>query len=229
MRILGVADEECKALWDYFVRGSLDEYDLIISCGDLKPEYLSFLVTMSHARLLYVPGNHDDNYIDTPPEGCDNIDGHVVVYNGVRILGLGGSMWYRPGMNQYKEKEMQKRVNALKRVVRKLGGVDIIVSHAPVKGYGDLNDLAHQGFSAFIDLIDEFKPMFFLHGHVHLRYNSNIKRIEERESTKIINVSERYSFDFPDREYNELDKNEIIWKTKHKEPRIVFESKKNVL
>ena len=33
MRILAVADVECPALWDYFVRGRLDEYDLILSCG----------------------------------------------------------------------------------------------------------------------------------------------------------------------------------------------------
>ena len=47
MKILVVADEECPALWDYYVPGRLKEFDLIISCGDLKPAYLSFLVTMA--------------------------------------------------------------------------------------------------------------------------------------------------------------------------------------
>ena len=59
MRILAVADEECPALWDYYVPGRLKEYDLIISCGDLKAEYLSFLVTMARCPVLYVHGNHD--------------------------------------------------------------------------------------------------------------------------------------------------------------------------
>ena len=42
MKILIVSDEECPALWDYYVPGRLSGYDLIISCGDLKAEYLMF-------------------------------------------------------------------------------------------------------------------------------------------------------------------------------------------
>ena len=60
MKILAVSDEECPALWDYYVPGRLEPYDLILACGDLKAAYLTFLVTMSHARLLYVHGNHDE-------------------------------------------------------------------------------------------------------------------------------------------------------------------------
>ena len=97
MKILTVSDEECEALWEYYVPGRLAEYDLILSCGDLKAEYLSFLVTMAKCPLLYVHGNHDTNYAKKPPQGCDCIDGKVVVYNGLRILGLGGCRKYHPG------------------------------------------------------------------------------------------------------------------------------------
>ena len=45
MKILIVSDEECPALWDYYVPGKLKEYDLILSCGDLPASYLSFLTT----------------------------------------------------------------------------------------------------------------------------------------------------------------------------------------
>ena len=92
MRILVISDEECTALWDYYVPGKLKEYDLILSCGDLKASYLSFLVTMSNRPLLYVHGNHDGSYASNPPGGCDCIDDRVVTYNGVRILGLGGCL-----------------------------------------------------------------------------------------------------------------------------------------
>ena len=70
MKILVVADEECRYFWDYYQPGRLKDYDLILSCGDLKSEYLSFLVTMGRAPLLYVHGNHDTNYDQRPPEGC---------------------------------------------------------------------------------------------------------------------------------------------------------------
>ena len=94
MKILTVSDEECAALWDNYVPGRLKEYDLILSCGDLSARYLSFLVTMARCPLLYVHGNHDTNYKQVPPEGCDCIDDHIVTYNGVRILGLGGCRKY---------------------------------------------------------------------------------------------------------------------------------------
>ena len=110
MKILAIADEESKYLWDYFEKSKLEGIDLIISCGDLDPRYLSFLATFTSAPVFYVHGNHDDKYEKIPPEGCICIDDKLVVYEGVRILGLGGSMRYKPGIHQYTEWEMHKRV-----------------------------------------------------------------------------------------------------------------------
>ena len=91
MKILAVSDVESKRYYDYYTRGSLDEFDLIIACGDLRKDYLEFLVTMANCPLVYVHGNHDDLFDTEPPEGCICIDGKVYVQDGVRILGLGGS------------------------------------------------------------------------------------------------------------------------------------------
>ena len=109
MKILTVSDEECAALWDFYVPGRLKEYDLILACGDLKADYLSFLVTMARCPVLYVHGNHDTGYDRYPPEGCDCIDDRLVIYNGVRILGLGGCRRYHPGLYQYTEAEMERQ------------------------------------------------------------------------------------------------------------------------
>ena len=97
MKILAIADVESKYLWDYFEKSKLEGIDLIISCGDLDPRYLSFLATFTSAPVLYVHGNHDDKYERIPPEGCICIDDKIYVHEGVRILGLGGSMRYKPG------------------------------------------------------------------------------------------------------------------------------------
>ena len=43
MRILAIADEESKYLWDYIQKEKLEGIDLILSCGDLPASYLSFL------------------------------------------------------------------------------------------------------------------------------------------------------------------------------------------
>ena len=115
MRILTVSDEECPALWDHYAPGKLEGYDLILSAGDLKADYLSFLVTMAHAPLLYVHGNHDEGYSRRPPEGCDCIDDQLVVYRGLRILGLGGCLQYRPDAPwQFTERQMARRISKLR-------------------------------------------------------------------------------------------------------------------
>lgn len=192
MKILCLADEVCTALWDYYTPGKLADYDLILSSGDLKAEYLSFLVTMARCPLLYVHGNHDDSYRENPPEGCDCIDDKLIVYKGLRILGLGGSRRYSPGSHQYSERQMKKRIRKLKRAIRLAGGVDIVLAHAAPFGVGDAEDLPHRGFEAFLELIDEYRPVYFLHGHVHLNYGTNIRRLGEYNGTTVINCCGRY-------------------------------------
>mgnify|MGYP000787270105 FL=1 len=140
MKILAIADEESKYLWDYFEKSKLEGIDLIISCGDLDPRYLSFLATFTSAPVLYVHGNHDDKYEKIPPEGCICIDDKLFVYEGIRILGLGGSMRYKPGVHQYTEWEMQKRVLKLYPKIWFRGGFDILVTHSPAYQLNDGRD-----------------------------------------------------------------------------------------
>ena len=212
MRILAVSDEECAALWDHYAPGKLDGYDLIISCGDLKPEYLSFLVTMAKCPVLYVHGNHDTSYLRRPPEGCDCIDDRLVVYNGLRILGLGGCRQYRPGPHQYSEKQMCRRIRKLRYPLWRAGGVDIVVTHAPAKGLGDSDDPAHRGFEALQEMLDKYQPKVMLHGHVHLRYGQDTTRERLYGNTTVINATERYVLEMPEASFREKDRNRLIWK-----------------
>lgn len=214
MKILAVADEECPALWEHYTSGRLADYDLILSCGDLKAKYLSFLVTMGRAPLLYVHGNHDESYLTAPPEGCDCIDGRLVVYNGVRILGLGGCRRYRPGEFQLTEAQMRRRIARLRFALWRSGGVDIVVTHVPPEGLGDLEDPAHLGFRAFRELLDWYHPQYLLHGHVHMRYGSDVARELSYGATKIVNASERTVLELPDRPVQARDKGRLLWITR---------------
>ena len=213
MKILAISDEECLALWDYYQPGKLKDYDLILSCGDLNAEYLSFLVTMARCPLLYVHGNHDGSYASRPPEGCDCIDGQLVIYNGIRILGLGGCRKYHPGPHQYTEKQMRQRIRKLRYQLWRAGGVDIVVTHAPVQGLGDSSDPAHWGFEAFRELLDKYHPTYLLHGHVHLRYQHDLPRTVEHEGTTIVNAYERYTLEIPEREHSARSHNQLLWKS----------------
>ena len=199
MKILAIADEESAYLWDHFEKEKLKGIDLIISCGDLDPRYLSFLATFTSAPVLYVHGNHDEKYREMPPEGCICIDDAIYVHDGVRILGLGGSMRYRNGEHQYTEWDMKRRVGKLAFKLFRHRGFDILVTHAPAYELNDARDLPHQGFKVFLALLEKYKPRFFLHGHVHMSYGRNHKRYDRYQETHVINAFERYIIEIPDK------------------------------
>jgi len=195
MKILAVGDKESPYLWDHFDRERFGDVNLVISTGDLKADYLDFLVTMINAPLLYVPGNHDGAYEIKRPEGSENIDGKLVTVNGLRILGFGGCQRYNNGSNQYTENEMKRKILLMKPKLWKNDGFDILVAHSPAFELGDGRDQCHTGFRSFITLIDRYSPKYFLHGHQHLSYGGQ-QRIIQYNNTTIINTEGYYLFDF---------------------------------
>ena len=155
MKILALSDQESTLLWDHFNPRRLEGIDLILSCGDLDPRYLSFIATFAHAPVLYVHGNHDDRYAKVPPEGCICIEDKIYTWQGVRILGLGGSVRYkRDGEHQYTQRQMDWRVLRRRLDLYRQGGVDILLTHAPAMDLNDGDDLAHMGFDAFNTVMD---------------------------------------------------------------------------
>ena len=192
MKVLLLADEESRYFWDFFDKSKLEGIDLIISCGDLAPQFLEFLATFSKVPILYVHGNHDHCYDETPPNGCICIDDDIYVYNGVRIMGLGGSMRYNRGTYQYSQAEMKKRARKLRRKIKKNEGIDMLITHSPAYHINDSDDLPHTGFEAFVEIMDTYKPKVFAHGHVHINYGRDFKRESIYNETRIINAYEKY-------------------------------------
>lgn len=195
MRLLLISDRESEYLWDYYQPGRLNGIDIILSCGDLSSKYLSFLVTMGGMPLLYVHGNHDKTYEQHPPEGCECIEDRLVCVKGLRILGLGGSIEYSGGPHQYTEAQMARRIRRLRYRLWRAGGVDIVLTHSPMSGYGDGEDYAHRGFDCLLRMVDKYQPRYLIHGHVHTNYGTNLPRILQRGGTTVINAYERYILD----------------------------------
>jgi Icc-related predicted phosphoesterase len=186
-RILAIADEPFPGMPDL----AEARPDLILSCGDLPWEDLERIVDLTNVPLLFVPGNHDPalvaadggplfpprfemrDMVDPPgPRGCTNLDGRIEDAAGLRVAGLGGSIRYRPGPNQYTQREMARRARRLARRAsrrrrRDQRGIDILITHSPPKGLGDDDDRAHEGFESFHDLVRRLRPRLLLHGHIH--------------------------------------------------------------
>ena len=188
VRILAIADEKTRSLSVARIRSIAP--DLVVACGDLPFDYLDYVASAANRTLLFVPGNHDPDlktrslpmYTDSDftlawkeppgPPGGVNLDGSVQEWKGVTFAGLGGSIRYRPGPNQYSEREMwlrTLRLRARSRVREMIGkgSVDVLVTHSPPRGHGDLEDHAHRGFECFEGLVERLEPEVVLHGHVH--------------------------------------------------------------
>ena len=196
LRALVVSDHESEYIWDFFDASVFKGVDVIVSCGDLKAEYLSFLVTMIPAPLLYVRGNHDGRYEQNPPEGCIDLEEKPAVVKGVRFVGFGGCKCAKPEPNHYSEREMARRVKRTERLLTlQRKGFDVLVTHAPAAGLGDGDDSFHEGFASYRALIDRFQPRYHLHGHQHLSYSIGSKRVIEYNQTTIINGFNYYLMD----------------------------------
>jgi Icc-related predicted phosphoesterase len=188
MRILCVSDYVVPELQTAGTHQRLAPVDLVISCGDLPPEYLSFLYTAFDVPLLYVRGNHDIRYHLKPPLGCSDIHTRIVRVAGTRILGLAGSRWYNGGPNQYTEAQMKRTIWKTRPAIWWSGGVDIVVSHAPPRHVHDAEDRCHRGFKCFHWLIDRYSPLYFIHGHLHRNFSDPGQRITRVGRTQVVNT-----------------------------------------
>ncbi len=200
MRILAVADVEEGWLESRLLRERLGRVDLVVSCGDLRPVYLENVVTFANAPLAYVRGNHDAGASWHAPEGCVDLEGEVRDCRGLHLGGLGGSIRYNERVFGFSEDEMHRRAARMALLSQSVGGLDVMVTHAPPRGYGDLEDFVHQGFEALNVLLERTRPRYLLHGHVHLDYGRIPRVVEHPLGTTIVNVCGSYVLDLPEDE-----------------------------
>lgn len=196
MRILAISDVEEPWLSLGLRAESLRDVDLVISCGDLHASYLTRIADLTNTPVAYVAGNHD-SYAGEVVPGCVDLDNQIRDFHGLRILGLGGSMPYNSEVYGFTETQMQRRVTRLSWLAQQTGGVDLVVTHLPPAGCGDLDDFAHRGFSCFNGLLDKLQPQAMLHGHVHLSYGQVQRELQHRSGTRVINACGHTYLDIP--------------------------------
>ncbi|WP_410651988.1 metallophosphoesterase family protein [Amycolatopsis sp. cmx-4-54] len=187
MKALVVADEVEERLWTSAVR--THPADLVIGAGDLPYDYLEFLASALDVPCVFVPGNHDPDLsgytrygglsmkdgfpaVWPGPAGGVNADGRIVDVGGLRFAGLGGSVRYNDGPNQWTQRQQARRARRLVRRARfrrwRDGrDVDVLLTHAPPRHCGDREDPPHRGFDCLHRTIELLRPKWLLHGHIH--------------------------------------------------------------
>ncbi|HOV37897.1 MAG TPA: metallophosphoesterase [Spirochaetales bacterium] len=231
MKILCVADHVDPLIYTMSAKERFKDIDLVLSAGDLPMEYLGFISSMLNRPILFVFGNHNlksltlfnrkislyseidqfDSYLQNN-YGSTYTGWKVTRTRGLLIAGLGGSMRYNDGENQYTDFQMYLKIlklipGLLWNKIRYGRYLDILLTHAAPFGIQDQADLCHRGFRAFLWFMRVFKPRYLIHGHVHL-YDLNAKRVDTYYQTQVINAYDHCVI--------EIDVNEINNKRKGK-------------
>ncbi len=188
MRILTVSDRVEPLLYERFDKRFFPAVDLVLSCGDLPPEYLTFLASTFKVPLFYVRGNHDIRYDTSPPQGCESLDGRMIRFRGRTFLGLDGSRWYNGGPNQYTDAQMRKKIRRLRLTIWWKQGLDVMITHAPPRYIHDAEDPCHKGFKSFGTVIDRYSPGYLIHGHIHTNFTNAEARVTMVNQTRVINT-----------------------------------------
>ncbi len=222
MKILCISDSRDPLIYSPQIKSRFKDIDIVLAAGDLDLDYYGFIVSSLNKPLLFVFGNHNLSKIhqfrreyssDFPPDihphtgeytsyGSTYIGGKATRVGGLIIAGLGGSMRYNDGQNQFTETGMFIRsLRLMPKLLfyRIVHGrfLDILLTHAPPRGIQDADDLPHRGFKVFLWFMRTFKPRYLIHGHVHL-YDINAKRVTLYSRTQVVNAYEHIVIDTED-------------------------------
>ncbi len=209
MKILCIADKIDPLIYSDRIKSRFGDIGMILAAGDLNLDYYGFIVTNLNKPLLFVFGNHNLKELGQFKKEYGDIQsplfpvrrksygslftgGKVRREKGVIIAGAGGCMKYNKGPNQYSEAGMFFTLLKLVPVLiwnKIFHGryLDILLTHAPPYGIQDGKDRCHTGFKSFLLFNRLFKPLYHIHGHIHL-YDLNTNRKTVYKDTTVMNA-----------------------------------------
>jgi Icc-related predicted phosphoesterase len=199
MKILCVSDQIDPLIYTNTIKQRFADVDLVLSAGDIPLDYLDFIISTLNKPLFFIMGNHHIEEVDIDSHGAVYIDTKVKREAGLIVAGLGGSMRYNRGENQFSDFEMNIRILKLlpamvfNRIFRGRF-LDILLTHASPMGIHDKDDKCHKGFKCFLWFIKVFKPRYLVHGHIHL-YDLSEVRTTKYCDTLVINAYGHYLID----------------------------------
>lgn len=219
MKILCVSDQIDPLVYSSSIKERFAGIDLVLCAGDLPLDYLEFIVSSLNKPLIFVFGNHnleEYDYYARPGEsvsvswigeeeearhssGLIHAGSKVLREEGLIVAGLGGSMRYNRGANQFTEFQMKKEMLKLipgllfNRIFRGRY-LDVLLTHASPEGIHDKRDPCHRGFKCFLWFMRVFKPKFLIHGHIHL-YDLSAVRLTKYGQTIVLNAYSHYIVD----------------------------------
>lgn len=160
---------------------------LVITLGDLTREDLLGLVSVTHIPKIGVYGNHDSgNYM--PELGIWDLHLKIWQYSGLTFGGFQGCVRYKENPDA-----IMCTQDEATELLRGFPKVDVFISHCPPRGINDEEEIAHQGFNALRDYIENAKPQILLHGHTYPTEETLVRqhgatRIEYVYKYKVVDI-----------------------------------------
>ena len=217
MKILCISDQIDPQVYSPRIKDRFSDIDLVLSAGDLPLNYLDFIISTLNKPLFFVFGNHKNEelkyykknpFFPTLQQGESEYLGCGAIYIETKVktegnfivAGLGGSMRYNNGINQFTNFEMFLEIIKLSPRLfwnRIFHGryLDVLLTHAPPKGIHDKHDKCHTGFKVFLWFMNVFKPKFLIHGHTHL-YDLCEERCTKWKNTIVVNAFNHFVLNF---------------------------------
>ncbi|WP_209506623.1 MULTISPECIES: metallophosphoesterase family protein [unclassified Ruegeria] len=145
--------------------------DLVIGAGDYcnmrqgLDEALQMLSGVS-APLVLIPGNAEsaEDLGKAVPEGVHVLHGTGMTVDGLRLFGLG----YGVPPTPFGDWSCDLTEGEAAELLARCGGADILISHSPPKGHGDVTSQGMAvGSVAVRNAIERIQPRFTFCGHIH--------------------------------------------------------------
>ena len=194
IRFLAASDMKEPALEHAANRADLGALDGVIGCGDLDPDWLTFLADAFHVPLVYVRGNHDrgGEWEERPLRVPVWLEpGRVDRLAGIGLVGLCWPGLLEPGNRRRPWLAWRQSISIAIRILRsRLAGRReplVVISHVPPAGVGDAPDPYHQGFPAYRWLLGLLRPPIWIHGHTTTASVASL--LEQSGETAVANAT----------------------------------------
>lgn len=176
--------------------------DMIIHAGDSTSmgkayeisQFSEWFVALPHKHKIFVAGNHDFLFESNPSAALQFLDSSIIYLRdslieieGLKIYGSPWQPWfYSWAFNLHRGENIREKWKLIPE------GVDILITHGPPFGLGDLTVGGEK--TGCKDLLDEIlkrvKPKYHVFGHIHEGYGEYSKNEIRFVNASMLN--ERY-------------------------------------
>jgi predicted phosphohydrolase len=176
-------------------RVEVPDGDILVHAGDICMHggleeigpFVEWLGALPHRHKIVIAGNHDFCFERNPQEAREMLSGCVYLQDsaadveGIRFYGSPWQPWFHDWAFNLPRggEELRARWEAIP------ADTDVVVTHGPPLGHGDLTTFGQQaGCAHLLERMEEVRPRVHCFGHIHEGYGTT-----QNENTQFVNAS----------------------------------------